>query len=89
MSRELEPRPLRPFSDLRDTGMLWLINRVVFHPRGFALAIQRDDNGDAVGWAMQGMGDEVWTFTEGDDEESFAKVEVFLAELRDTKAGPG
>lgn len=82
MTREKEPRPLRDFGELSDTGMLWLINRVVFHPRGFALAIQREDDGSASGWTMQGMGDEVWTFTTDDDDECFAKAEAFINSLR-------
>lgn len=89
MTREAEPRPLRPFGELSDTGMLWLINRVVFHPRGFALAIHRDDDGNATGWAMQGMGDEVWTFTNEADDECFAKVEAFIASLRPVSLDSG
>jgi hypothetical protein len=31
-------RPVR----LRDDGLLWYINRCVFHPRGYALALDGD-----------------------------------------------
>lgn len=34
--------PCRPFDDLRPSGLLWLINRVVFHPWGMALALHTD-----------------------------------------------
>lgn len=85
MSREKESRPARPFGELSDTGMLWFINRVAFHPRGFALAIVRKDDGTASGWAMQGMGDEVWTFDNDTDDECFAKAEAFMASLRETE----
>lgn len=68
----------RPFIDLRDSGLLWLINRVVFHPRGFALALLVR-NGEAVGWELLGDGEEVWTMGDGINEEAlFAKVQNLL-----------
>ena len=53
----------RPFSELRDTGLLWLFNRVVFHPRGYALAIHSDAerDGSALGWSIMGDGTEPWS----------------------------
>src|SRR6266540_984695 len=57
--------PARPFIDLSHSGLLWLINRVVFHPRGFALSL--DIRGDvATGWLLQGDGTEPVSFTQGD-----------------------
>lgn len=56
----------RPFSELSPTGLLWLINTTVFHPRGYALALHFDDAGDATGWSLMGDGAEPWQFaTEG------------------------
>ncbi|MEV4968643.1 hypothetical protein AB0886_27600 [Streptomyces sp. NPDC024062] len=41
----------RPHVDLLDTGLLWLIHRTTFHPRGLALAL--DVDGDTVtGWRL-------------------------------------
>lgn len=74
-------RPVHPFSDLSDTGLLWLINRVVFHPRGFALALHLDrqvDGEPAPGWQLLGDGAEVWAFTGGHEDERFAAVQEFL-----------
>lgn len=51
---------VRPFSELRDSGLLWLINRTVFHPRGYAFCLVIQD-GEAVGWQMLGDGSEPWT----------------------------
>lgn len=59
----------RPFSDLRDTGLLWLINRVVFHPRGYALGLSfaPDPNhplpsgGVVTGWILYGDGTAPWS----------------------------
>lgn len=80
----------RPFSELRDTGLLWLVNKAVFHPRGFALALFIDDDGEATGWKLEGDGSEPWRY-EGStpdgvplDDAGFARVEAFLASLRPT-----
>lgn len=59
----------RPFADLRDSGLLWLINRVVFHPRGYALALHFEDTpdrnlaegGEVTGWSILGDGTEPWS----------------------------
>jgi hypothetical protein len=62
------PMEARPFCELRDTGLLWLINRVVFHPRGYALALVYDDRdnphgngGTVLGWQLHGDGQEPWS----------------------------
>lgn len=70
--------PPRLFEELRSAGLLWLINRVVFHPRGFALALVKRD-GEIVGWTLQGDGSEVWQFN-GDEDESFEAVAETLAQ---------
>ena len=52
----------RPFAELRETGLLWLLNRVVFHPRGYALALHFDDSYTAAtGWSLMGDGTEPWS----------------------------
>ena len=61
------PAPIvRPFEDLLDpTGLLWLINTSVFHPRGYALVIDRDEaTGHATGWYLMGDGKERWSYAE-------------------------
>lgn len=59
----------RPFADLSATGLLWMINRALLHPRGFALAITVDKiTGQATGWQILGHGDEPWTFGSGTEE---------------------
>jgi len=47
---------LRPWSELRDSGLLWLINTSVFHPRGYALGMSNE------GWVLFGDGSEPWQF---------------------------
>jgi len=88
-SSEIQPeRRVWPLSDLRTFGLLWLINKVVFHPRGFALGLELDDEtGDVTGWGMIGDGTEPWSFgnlPDGTpiDDDSFTKVEAFLEMMR-------
>lgn len=66
----------RPWEELRSSGLLWLINRVVFHPRGFALAVVRRE-GEIVGWKLQGDGTEPWAFN-GDEDKLFARAQATL-----------
>lgn len=73
------PVPAQGFAEFREAGLLWLVNKVVFHPRGFALAFDVADDGAVTGWKMLGDGREVWSFTEADDDEGFAAVRSFLA----------
>lgn len=84
----------RPFDDLRTSGLLWFINRVIFHPRGFALALHYPDNsfksidpetgsaGEAElqpdGWSLVGDGTEIWEFKNGSEEDLFAQVQELL-----------
>jgi hypothetical protein len=75
---------------LRGKGLLWAINRYLFHPRGFALTFVQDEviqmNGPAkletVGVYMQGDGSECWAYATDDDDDGFARFEAWLAELR-------
>ncbi len=73
----LEPRQI---PELSDYGLLWLINRVVFHPRGYALGITQEEDGE-VRWVMLGDGNEIWTFNPADDDAEFAKVQVFFEQM--------
>lgn len=52
--------------DLRGDSLLWLINRVVFHPRGYALSYDTD-TGD---FHLIGEGTEPWVFPGDGSEES-------------------
>lgn len=72
----------RPLEELRDSGLLWLINRVVFHPRGVALALELDDRQRVVGWNLIGDGSAPWSFPSEVDDELFAKAETTLREVR-------
>lgn len=69
----------RPFEDLRPTGLLWLINTTVFHPRGYALALHFDDDGQATGWSLLGDGTERWSFSENGWPEGETPDDAFRA----------
>lgn len=55
-----EDTPGRPWRELSESGLLWLINAVVFHPRGFALALSMNTRtGEVTGWDVLGDGTSV------------------------------
>lgn len=74
-----------PLRDLRETGMLWLINKVVFHPRGFALAMVYHE-GEFAHWVLLGDGSEPWQFEPGTDHDQFARAEETLRAARGDQA---
>ncbi len=67
--------------DLVDDGLLWLINRTTFHPRGYALAATVV-NGKVTGFQLLGDGSEPWSFAEGADEGKFEAAEAALRRAR-------
>lgn len=71
--------PPRPFAELSPSGLLWLINAVVFHPRGFALAlvVDRATGDKAAGWQLLGDGTEPWQYDTSSDDR-FAAAEATL-----------
>jgi hypothetical protein len=76
----IEDVSVRPFSELRDAGLLWLINATVLHPRGFALALHYPRLGAAEpdGWVLEGDGTEAWVFPDASAQEPFAAVQALL-----------
>lgn len=74
----------RTFSEMRATGVLWAINRVLFHPRGYALALSFPDgvNSEPDGWELLGDGSERWAFDYDDERTDFEHFEALLASLK-------
>ena len=73
--------------DLRVDGLLWLINTVVFHPRGFALAVDSETGA----FSLMGDGSERWAFEESQDvtdpvggDALWAAAEAAFARARTT-----
>jgi hypothetical protein len=74
--------------ELRSSGLLWLINRVTFHPLGFALALEVESDGRVIGWALQGNGEEIWKFSDADDDTGFAASGATLKAAAEANAKP-
>ncbi len=76
----------RPFAELFDTGLMWLINTQVLHPRGYAMQIhlEYDTANDgplhAVGWSIIGDGIEPWQI--GCDDHSQEMLQRRFDEIR-------
>ncbi|HET8643236.1 MAG TPA: hypothetical protein VFM37_14965 [Pseudonocardiaceae bacterium] len=72
----------RDFRELSESGLLWLINAVVFHPRGFALALAMNTaTGEVTGWDLVGDGTEPWSYADPVDDR-FTAAEATLAAHR-------
>jgi hypothetical protein len=64
--------------DLRSDGILWMLNKTIFHPRGYALSIN-PDTGDL---ALVGDGTEPWAFEHSIELEPFRAFEALLNRSR-------
>lgn len=75
--------PARPFTDLSTSGLLWLINRTTFHPRGFALSLHTDDQGNVTGWTLLAHpAGEPYSFPPEVDKEYAAHAEDTISTAR-------
>ncbi|MET7477977.1 hypothetical protein ABZT17_26920 [Streptomyces sp. NPDC005648] len=70
---------VHPWLKLKESGLLWLINRTVFHPRGLALGMAYRDDGDVLGWVLLGDGSQPIQFPPDDEPELFAQAQATLA----------
>lgn len=69
---------MKTFKEFQDSGLLWAINRYVFHPRGHAIAFAISDDGKVDGWLLMGDGTEVWAFDEETDDAGFERFKAFI-----------
>jgi hypothetical protein len=83
---DIEESPIRSFEEFREHGLLWLVNRVVFHPRGYALAFVMSDavgmEEEVVGWKMIGDGTEPWAYEHNTEDDLFIAAEKLFESLR-------
>jgi hypothetical protein len=70
-------------ADMTEDGLLWAINKVLFHPRGFALAYDPDIRG----FQLLGDGSEAWQFEADTDDAKFKQFEAFLQRAKEHNAG--
>ena len=76
---------------LDDTGILWLINASVFHPRGLAMALDFADGEDQPrGWSLRSAPEgEPWSFPDDESTNSrFRAAEEVLAFAREHGIAP-
>lgn len=74
---------MRDLSELRDSGVLWLINRAALHPHGVALALQVDDSGTVDGWDLVPSDPgEPWSFDAATDVDGYRKAQQTLKAAR-------
>lgn len=71
--REHDDAP-RQEVDMRADGLLWLINRCVFHPRGYALALDVEKGR----WFLLGDGTEPWNFLDGHEAAALTAVNELM-----------
>lgn len=77
-SETVETPRTRSWHDFRSSGLLWLINRVVFHPRGRAVALAYNDKDECIGWQLLGDGTTVWSFHHEEEKTLFVAAERTL-----------
>ncbi len=84
---EGEVSAIRPFLEMgfEDSSVLWMINKEVFHPRGYCLALIRLGD-EIVGWSIYGDGVEPWSFSDELDETKCK--EKFEQTLRESPPTP-
>lgn len=81
---ERDAGPGRPFADLCTEGLLWLINRTVFHPQGLALALHIGDDGQATGWSLKRTDDgEPWQYDQTTDWDGQQRARRTLGQARE------
>lgn len=69
---------IRELGDLVGSGLLWLINTALLHPRGYAMTLHYEAQGYCIGWSIQGDGGEPWKF--GDDTQpAFDAIKELLS----------
>lgn len=70
--------------EVRDDGLLWAINRTLFHPRGFALGYDPTSKR----FELLGDGTEVWNYAQDIPEDKlFADFEALLQRARVNNGG--
>lgn len=68
--------------EMRDNGLLWLINATCFHPRGYALTFTQEEDGSISGIGISGDGKEPWYFDdEAKMQQNFDAANSFLASV--------
>lgn len=78
-----QPVAQRQQVDLLETGLLWLINTTVFHPRGFSLGYAAETGQ----FELLGDGTEAWVFSDETAQEKFRAVSELLEGAGRSRSG--
>ncbi|MDX2649285.1 hypothetical protein PV341_38120 [Streptomyces sp. PA03-1a] len=82
------PTQALAFKQLCDSGILWLINRAVFHPHGLALSLHADGRGVAYGWSIVAAPVGVpWQYDPEDDVRWYRAAKATLDAAQDVRTG--
>ena len=76
----LPPEAALDWQALIDSGLLWLINATVFHPRGVGMAVHPD----GAGWLLISAGaDEPFVFPDTKEiHQKFRASQAFISEVK-------
>ncbi|MFE6126800.1 hypothetical protein ACFQ6Q_00785 [Streptomyces sp. NPDC056437] len=78
---------LRPLAELSESGVLWLINRKVFHPGGMALALYVEGD-EVLGWKLiRSDPNEPFSFPEDVDIDGYRKAQATMRAVLDQWEG--
>ena len=78
---------LRPLAELSESGVLWLINRQVFHPGGMALALYVEGD-EVLGWKLiRAEPNEPFSFPDDVDIDGYRKAQATMRAVLDQLEG--
>lgn len=75
----------KTFNEFQAEGLLWALNRYIFHPRGLAIQFTYIED-EVVGWGVLGDGKEVWAFDDPTDDSGFERFNKFLEGVLNVEA---
>ncbi|MFJ6440257.1 hypothetical protein [Streptomyces sp. NPDC091649] len=84
--RYAPPDDVRPLIELSESGLLWLINRTVFHPRGLALGLYQEGR-EIRGWQLLVSPGEPYAFPTAEDHDGYRRAEATLRSIFTDREG--
>ncbi len=74
---------MKNLTDFRNAGLVWAINKSLFHPYGFSMEVKfNDKTGEIVGWDITGDGSKPFFYSQEIEKAGFAKFSKFIEEQR-------
>jgi hypothetical protein len=81
---DLPERMVHTWQHIFDSGLLWYINRSLFHPLGYALGIEHS----GAGWSLHYAGEPVSFGDDTDEDAKFKALNELLAAAREHGVTP-